>query len=91
MHASSRSQNEARIREAIAILERLVVSGLSRDVRKSIANSIACLTDPGQTTGVRAANAIYILSEAVDDSNTTSLARVAIWRALSELEPVREP
>jgi len=72
-------------------LQRLLdLHATHRDIRKSVSDSIAYLKDTDQSAGIRAASAIGILTQAADNSNASSVTRVALWKALSELELVRE-
>lgn len=86
-----RGENEAILEDTVVLLQRLLaLRATGRSTGRSISDSISCLKDAEQSISIRAANAIGILKDAVDNPNISSFARVALWKALSELEAIRE-
>jgi len=85
------AENEEKLASAIASLEQLAESAMApRNIRKMLKDAVTMLNDKNLSPAVRAANAISILDEIGQDPNLPSFARVTVWRAVSELEAIKE-
>jgi len=83
--------NEAKIRQAIVMLMRIVNdTAVPRNIRRAATEAIKQLRDESLSPGVRAANAISILDEISQDPNMPIYARTLIWNVISLLETVRD-
>ncbi|MEM0025072.1 MAG: UPF0147 family protein [Zestosphaera sp.] len=83
--------NEARIRQAMLMLEKIVNdSSIPRNIRRAAINSLNMLRDPSLTPGVKAANAVSILDEVTQDPNMPMHARTAIWNVIAVLSTVKD-
>ena len=83
--------NEARIRQAMLMLEKIVNdSSIPRNIRRAAINSLNMLRDSSLTPGVRAANAVSILDEVTQDPNMPMHARTAIWNGRAVLSTVKD-
>ena len=83
--------NEARIRQAMLMLEKIVNdSSIPRNIRRAAINSLKMLRDSSLTPGVRAANAVSILDEVTQDPNMPMHARTAIWNVIAVLSTVKD-
>ncbi len=83
--------NEAKIRQAIVMLMRIVNdTAVPRNIRRAATEAIKQLRDESLSPGVRAANAISILDEISQDPNMPVYARTLIWNVISLLETVRD-
>ncbi|MFN3267727.1 MAG: UPF0147 family protein [Zestosphaera sp.] len=93
MSSTSEKQtlNEARIRQAMLMLEKIVNdSSIPRNIRRAAINSLNMLRDPSLTPGVKAANAVSILDEVTQDPNMPMHARTAIWNVIAVLSTVKD-
>jgi len=89
--SATMKENEMRLNKAISILQ--IVSEdttAPRNIRKAIKEAITSLQDSKMSLAVRAANAVSILEEVVQDPNLPSFSRVNIWAAVSQLEAIKE-
>ena len=83
--------NEAKIRQAIMMLMRIVNdTAVPRNIRRAATEAIKQLRDESLSPGVRAANAVSILDEISQDPNMPVYARTLIWNVISLLETVRD-
>ena len=83
--------NEARIRQAIIMLMRIINdTSVPRNIRRAATNAVRQLQDKSLSPGVRAANAIGILDEVSQDPNMPVYARTLIWNVITLLETVRD-
>jgi len=83
--------NEAKMRQAIVMLMRIVNdTAVPRNIRRAATEAIKQLRDESLSPGVRAANAISILDEISQDPNMPIYARTLIWNVISLLETVRD-
>ena len=83
--------NDDKLAKASASLQQIADSNITpRNIRKIVKDSIIALQDPKVSLAIRAANAISMLDEVAQDPNMSSLARVILWSAVSELESIRE-
>lgn len=83
--------NEAKIRQAIIMLMRIINdTAVPRNIRRAATEAIKQLRDETLSPGVRAANAVSILDEISQDPNMPVYARTLIWNVISLLETVRD-
>ncbi len=83
--------NEAKIRNAIVMLMRIVNdASVPRNIRRVATEAINQLRQQNLSYGVRAANAIHVLDEISQDPNMPVHTRIAIWNIVSLLETVRD-
>jgi hypothetical protein len=89
--ASVPYDNEAKIRQAIIMLMRIINdTAVPRNIRRAATEAIKQLRDETLSPGVRAANAVSILDEISQDPNMPVYARTLIWNVISLLETVRD-
>ena len=83
--------NEAKIRQAISMLIRVINdTSVPRNIRRAATEAIKQLRDPTLSPGVRAANAVSILDEVSQDPNMPVYARIALWNVVTLLETVKD-
>lgn len=83
--------SEDKIKKAIETLAPLAGNTtMPKNIRRTLNEIINNLKDKTIGPGVRAANAITLLEEIVQDPNMPSYARVTLWSAISILEGIRE-
>ncbi|BFH73522.1 UPF0147 family protein [Sulfurisphaera javensis] len=83
--------NEAKIKQAIIMLQKIVNdTSVPRNIRRAATDAIRNLQDPSLSPGVRAANAIGILEEISQDPNMPTHTRISIWNVVSMLETVKD-
>lgn len=83
--------NEARLKQAMLMLEKIVNdSSIPRNIRRAAISSLNMLRDSSLTPGVRAANAVGILDEVTQDPNMPMHARTAIWNVIAVLSTVKD-
>ena len=91
MASSNVQDNEAKIRNAIAMLMRIVNdASVPRNIRRVATEAINQLRAQNLSAGVRAANAIHVLEEISQDPNMPVHTRIAIWNVVTLLETVRD-
>ncbi len=89
--ASVRYDNEAKIRQAIMMLMRVINDpSVPRNIRRSCIEAIRYLKDESLSPGVRAANAISVLDEVGQDPNMPVHTRITIWNVVTLLETVKD-
>lgn len=82
---------ERRIEEAMNVLG--IVSEdttTPRNIRRAAKQSISTLQISENTPAVRAANAISILDEILQDPNMPPYTRVKLWNVMSLLEAIKD-
>jgi len=83
--------NEAKIRQAIIMLMRIINdTGVPRNIRRAATEAVKRLQDKTLSPGVRAANAISILDEISQDPNMPTHTRITIWNIVTLLETVKD-
>ncbi|MEM3403626.1 MAG: UPF0147 family protein [Nitrososphaeria archaeon] len=84
-------ENQDRANKAIVVLQNVSESvTVPRNIRKTIKEIILDLQKGKDKLGVRAANAVAILTEISEDPNLPIFARVKIYDAISCLENIRD-
>jgi len=82
---------ENRIAEAINVLGMVSEDNTTpRNIRRAAKESIAALQVEEYTPAVRAANAISILDEILQDPNMPPYSRVKLWNVMSLLEAIKD-
>ncbi|AEE93421.1 MULTISPECIES: UPF0147 family protein [Acidianus] len=83
--------NEAKIKQAVIILQKIVNdTSVPRNIRRAATDAIRNLQDPNLSAGIRAANAIGILEDISQDPNMPTHTRISIWNVVSILETVKD-
>jgi uncharacterized protein (UPF0147 family) len=82
---------EERIEEAMNVLGMVSEDTTTpRNIRRAAKQSIAALQISENTPAVRAANAISILDEILQDPNMPPYTRVKLWNVMSLLEAIKD-
>ncbi len=82
---------ERRIEEAMNVLGLVSEDTTTpRNIRRAAKQSIAALQLSDNTPAVRAANAISILDEILQDPNMPPYTRVKLWNVMSLLEAIKD-
>ena len=82
---------ERRIEEAMNVLGMVSEDTTTpRNIRRAAKQSIAALQISENTPAVRAANAISILDEILQDPNMPPYTRVKLWNVMSLLEAIKD-
>lgn len=82
---------EERIDEAMNILGMVSEDTTTpRNIRRAAKQSIVALQISENTPAVRAANAISILDEILQDPNMPPYTRVKLWNVMSLLEAIKD-
>jgi uncharacterized protein (UPF0147 family) len=82
---------EGRIEEAMNVLGMVSEDTTTpRNIRRAAKQSIAALQISENTPAVRAANAISILDEILQDPNMPPYTRVKLWNVMSLLEAIKD-
>jgi uncharacterized protein (UPF0147 family) len=82
---------ENRIAEAMNVLGMVSEDTTTpRNIRRAAKQSITALQVADNTPAVRAANAISILDEILQDPNMPPYTRVKLWNVMSLLEAIKD-
>jgi uncharacterized protein (UPF0147 family) len=82
---------EGRIEEAMNVLSMVSEDTTTpRNIRRAAKQSITALQLSENTPAVRAANAISILDEILQDPNMPPYTRVKLWNVMSLLEAIKD-
>jgi uncharacterized protein (UPF0147 family) len=82
---------EERIEEAMNVLGMVSEDTTTpRNIRRAAKQSITALQMTDNTPAVRAANAISILDEILQDPNMPPYTRVKLWNVMSLLEAIKD-
>ena len=82
---------ERRIEEAMNVLGMVSEDTTTpRNIRRAAKQSIIALQISENTPAVRAANAISILDEILQDPNMPPYTRVKLWNVMSLLEAIKD-
>lgn len=91
MSAPKLYDNEAKIRQAMMMLMRIINdTSVPRNIRRATTEALNQLRDEKLSPGVRAANAISILDSISQDPNMPIHTRVRIWNVITLLETVKD-
>jgi uncharacterized protein (UPF0147 family) len=82
---------EERIRQAIAVLEQVSEDTTTpRNIRRAAKDSITALQTTEYTSAVKAANAISLMDEILQDPNMPQYTRVKLWNVMSVIEAIKD-
>ena len=82
---------EQRVEEAVAVLDAVSEDSTTpRNIRRAAKNSIESLMTAQYSLAVRAANAISMLDEILQDPNMPPYTRVKLWNVMSILEAIKD-
>ena len=82
---------EQRVEEAVAVLDMVSEDSTTpRNIRRAAKNSIESLRTTQYSLAVRAANAISMMDEILQDPNMPPYTRVKLWNAMSILEAIKD-
>jgi uncharacterized protein (UPF0147 family) len=82
---------EERIQEAMNVLGMVSEDTTTpRNIRRAAKQSVTALQVTEHTPAVRAANAISILDEILQDPNMPPYSRVKLWNVMSLLEAIKD-
>ncbi len=82
---------EERIKQAIAVLEQVSEDTTTpRNIRRAAKDSITALQTTEYTAAVKAANAISLMDEILQDPNMPQYTRVKLWNVMSVIEAIKD-
>jgi len=82
---------EQRVEEAVAVLNAVSEDSTTpRNIRRAAKNSIEALRTTQHSLAVRAANAISMMDEILQDPNMPPYTRVKLWNVMSILEAIKD-
>ena len=82
---------EQRVEEAVAVLDAVSEDSTTpRNIRRAAKNSIESLRTAQYSLAVRAANAISMMDEILQDPNMPPYTRVKLWNVMSILEAIKD-
>jgi uncharacterized protein (UPF0147 family) len=82
---------EERIKQALAVLGQVSEDNTTpRNIRRAAKDSMETLQTGEYTPAVRAANAISLLDEILQDPNMPPYTRVKLWNVMSLLEAIKD-
>ena len=91
MRKKKLQEYERRIEEAMNVLGMVSEDTTTpRNIRRAAKQSIIALQISENTPAVRAANAISILDEILQDPNMPPYTRVKLWNVMSLLEAIKD-
>ncbi|MGA2767661.1 MAG: UPF0147 family protein [Candidatus Bathyarchaeia archaeon] len=82
---------EERIKQALAVLGAVSEDNTTpRNIRRAAKDSLDALQTKEYTPAVRAANAISLMDEILQDPNMPPYTRVKLWNVMSLLEAIKD-
>jgi hypothetical protein len=82
---------EQRVEEAVAVLDAVSEDSTTpRNIRRAAKNAIESLRTGQYSMAVRAANAISMMDEILQDPNMPPYTRVKLWNVMSILETIKD-
>ncbi|MGD0979614.1 MAG: UPF0147 family protein [Candidatus Bathyarchaeia archaeon] len=82
---------EERIKQALAVLGAVSEDNTTpRNIRRSAKDSMDALQSKEFTPAVRAANAVSLMDEILQDPNMPPYTRVKLWNVMSLLEAIKD-
>jgi uncharacterized protein (UPF0147 family) len=82
---------EERIKQALAVLGAVSEDNTTpRNIRRAAKDSMDALQTKEYTPAVRAANAISLMDEILQDPNMPPYTRVKLWNVMSLLEAIKD-
>ncbi len=86
-----KAHNEARIKQAIILLTRIINDpSIPRNIRRAATKALLMLQEKSLSPGVKAANAVSILDEVSQDPNMPTHARTSLWNVVTLLETIKD-
>lgn len=80
-----------RIKQALSVLEAVSEDNTTpRNIRRAAKESMDALQLADSTAAVKAANAISLLDEILQDPNMPPYTRVRLWNVMSLLEAIKD-
>ena len=82
---------EERIKQAIGVLTQVSEDNTTpRNIRRAAKDAIGALQTTEYTPAVKAANAISLLDEILQDPNMPQYTRVRLWNVMSVIEAIKD-
>jgi len=82
---------EDRIKQALAVLNAVSEDNTTpRNIRRAAKDSMDALQTKEYTPAVRAANAISMMDEILQDPNMPPYTRVKLWNVMSLIEAIKD-
>jgi hypothetical protein len=82
---------EERIKQALAVLGAVSEDNTTpRNIRRAAKDSMDALQSKEFTPAVRAANAVSLMDEILQDPNMPPYSRVKLWNVMSLLEAIKD-
>ncbi|MGA2308266.1 MAG: UPF0147 family protein [Candidatus Bathyarchaeia archaeon] len=82
---------EERIKQALAVLGAVSEDNTTpRNIRRAAKDSMDTLQSKEFTPAVRAANAVSLMDEILQDPNMPPYSRVKLWNVMSLLEAIKD-
>jgi uncharacterized protein (UPF0147 family) len=82
---------EERIKQALAVLGAVSEDNTTpRNIRRSAKDAMNAMQTGEYTAAVRAANAVSLLDEILQDPNMPPYTRVKLWNVMSLLEAIKD-
>jgi uncharacterized protein (UPF0147 family) len=82
---------EERIKQALAVLGAVSEDNTTpRNIRRAAKDSMDAMQTKEYTPAVRAANAISLMDEILQDPNMPPYTRVKLWNVMSLLEAIKD-
>ena len=85
------AEYEEKIKQALSVLEAVSEDSTTpRNIRRAAKDSMDVLQSAEFTPAVRAANAVSLLDEILQDPNMPNYTRVRLWNVMSLLEAIKD-
>jgi len=82
---------EERIKQALVVLTAVSEDNTTpRNIRRAAKDAMNALQSPEFTPAVRAANAVSLMDEILQDPNMPPYTRVKLWNVMSLLEAIKD-
>jgi len=82
---------EERIKQALGVLHEVSEDNTTpRNIRRAAKDSMSVLQSGEFTPAVRAANAVSLLDEILQDPNMPAYTRVKLWNVMSVIEAIKD-
>jgi uncharacterized protein (UPF0147 family) len=85
------AEYEEKIKQALSVLEAVSEDSTTpRNIRRAAKDSMDVLQSSEYTPAVRAANAVSLLDEILQDPNMPPYTRVKLWNVMSLIEAIKD-
>jgi uncharacterized protein (UPF0147 family) len=85
------AEYEEKIKQALLVLEAVSEDSTTpRNIRRAAKDSMDVLQSGEYTPAVRAANAVSLLDEILQDPNMPPYTRVKLWNVMSLIEAIKD-